>query len=763
MKTTLKIAKTELQTLFYSPVAWLILVVFTCQASIVYTDIFSGLVKYQQFKMPLNSATLSVFSGMRGLFIAVQNYLFLYIPLLTMNIVSKELGNGSIKLLYSSPLTNTQIILGKYIALVVYGLSLIAILGVLVLHAAFNINHADLPAVLSGLLGLFLLTCAYAAIGLFMSSLTSYPVVAAICTIGTFGLLAYIKGVWQDVAFVRDITYWLAISGRVETFIRGMLTSEDILYFVLVIVLFVGLSILKMQTSRQKSSRVITLGKYATVILGTMLIGYVSALPAMKTYYDATATKNNTLTKSSQEVMKKLKGNITINTYSNMLSQNYFLALPMYYKMDVERFDQYTRFKPDIKLNYYYYYHKADNSFLDKTYPNLSDKQRLDTMKRIQNWDFDISTYDAIKKQVDLKEEDYRFVRTIESSNGKKTFLRIYDDIMKLPSEAEITAAFKRVVMDLPVVGFVTGQGERESNGEGDRGYNMFAQEKTFRYALINQGFDFANITLDKEVPDSVRILVIAEMKKGFTPAEMENLNRYINKGGNLIIAAEPGRQESMNPVLAPLGVQMMPGILVKPSDKFLADLMLLKPTKQAVEFSKHFEEMKERHQVLTMPTAAALDVRTDKGFKVTTLFTSDSTKSWIEHETTNFIDDTVILNAAAGEVKKPYTAVVGLSRTINNKEQKILVTGDADWLSNGELSMGRKNINAANFSLMNAAFFWLSDGEVPIDMHRDKSPDTSLSTTEKGWAVTSVLLKWLFPALLIAAGLLTWIRRRGR
>ncbi len=335
--------------------------------------------------------------------------------------------------------------------------------------------------------------------------------------------------------------------------------------------------------------------------------------------------------------------------------------------------------------------------------------------------------------------------------------------MMRLPSEAEITAAIKRLVMDLPIVGFVTGQGERESNGEGDRGYNMFAQEKGFRYALINQGFDFTNISLDREVPDSVRILVIAEMKKGFTPVEQDNLNKYLSKGGNLLIAGEPGRQEFMNPVLAPLGVQLMPGVLVKPNEKFQAGLMLLKPTGQALDFSWHFNQMKERRQVLTMPSAAALDVQTDKGFKVTTLFTSDSTQSWIEHETTNFIDDSVILNTAAGEVKKPYPTVVSLSRKINNQEQRIIVTGDADWLSNSELGMRRKDINAANFPLMNAAFFWLSNGEVPIDMHRDPPLDTTLSTTEDSWGITRTLLKWVFPALLIAAGLFTWIRRRGR
>jgi ABC-2 type transport system permease protein len=763
MKTIYRIARTELQTLFFSPVAWLILVVFACQASITYTDSFQNLVKWQSLKLPLNSATLSIFAGMRGLFTAVQTYLFLYIPLLTMGVMSRELGSGSIKLLYSSPLTNSQIILGKYMALVVYCLTLMALLGIFGLHAIISINSVDIPAILSGMLGLFLLACAYASIGLFMSSLTTYPVVAAMGTIGIFGILAYIKGIGQDIEFVRDITYWLAISGRVDTFISGLLTSEDLLYFILVIGLFLALSILKMQTSRQKSPRMVTFGKYAAVIGITMLIGYVSALPSWKGFYDTTATKVNTLTKSSQEVMSKLKGGVTINTYSNMLAENYYLALPIYYKIDVDRFKQYTRFKPEIKLNYYYYYHKANNQFLDKQYPALTDKQRLDTIKKVYGWDFDISSYDAIKDKVDLEPEQFRFVRTLESANGKKTFLRVYDDMLRLPSEAEITAAFKRLASDLPVVGFLTGHGERESDGPQDRGYNMIAQDKTFRYALINQGFDFTNVSLDKDIPANIRILVIAEMKKALLPEEMERLNRYIAKGGNLIIAGEPGRQEFMNPLTAPLGVQMQPGILVKPSPKHQADLLLCKPTKEALEFSQYFKTMKERRQVLVMPTAGALSFSTDKGFAVKTFFTSDSTGSWDELETTNFVDDTVLLNTAAGEIQKPYPTVIGLSRKINNKEQKILITGDADWLSNGELGMGRKEINSGNFGLVNTAFFWLSDGEVPIDMHRDPSPDTSLSIGEKGWAISNTLLKWVLPCLLIAAGLIIWIRRRGR
>ena len=68
--------------------------------------------------------TLGIFGGQRGLFVAVQSYLYLYIPLLTMGLMSRELGSGSIKLLYSSPVTNVQIILGKYCSMLAYGLVL---------------------------------------------------------------------------------------------------------------------------------------------------------------------------------------------------------------------------------------------------------------------------------------------------------------------------------------------------------------------------------------------------------------------------------------------------------------------------------------------------------------------------------------------------------------------------------------------------------------------------------------------------------------
>ena len=112
MNMIYKIAKTELQMLFYSPVAWLVLIIFTFQSGMI----FSGMIEMIEREQAMGYDPLFISSSLfNRLFYSVQDYLFLYIPLLTMGLVSRDLSGGTIKLLHSSPMTNTQIILGKFV------------------------------------------------------------------------------------------------------------------------------------------------------------------------------------------------------------------------------------------------------------------------------------------------------------------------------------------------------------------------------------------------------------------------------------------------------------------------------------------------------------------------------------------------------------------------------------------------------------------------------------------------------------------------
>jgi len=98
-KMIYNIARTELQMLFYSPVAWLILVVFGVQSGMLFADQLAGLVSSQEMGYDIQGSTISIFaSRWGGVFTTMQNYLYFYIPLLTMSLVSKELSSGSIRL-----------------------------------------------------------------------------------------------------------------------------------------------------------------------------------------------------------------------------------------------------------------------------------------------------------------------------------------------------------------------------------------------------------------------------------------------------------------------------------------------------------------------------------------------------------------------------------------------------------------------------------------------------------------------------------------
>ncbi len=764
LKAIYKIAHTELQTLFYSPIAWLILIVFTFQASMTFSNIFIDFARSQDLGYKLWSATLGTYSGMFGLFTVTQNYLYLYIPLLTMGVISREYSSGSIKLLYSSPLTNTQIILGKYLSMIIYALVMIGALMIFAVFSMATIEHVDIPAILSGLLGLYLLMCAYAAIGLFMSSVTSYQLVAAIGTFAILAVLNFINTVWQDIEFVRDITYWLSINGRANEFVGGLICSEDVLYFLIVISLFISLTIIRLQAVRQKLRFSTTFSKYLLVVFVTISLGYLSSRPKLMTYYDTTRTKVNTLTPNSQDIVARLGGGLTITTYVNILDRYFSYGLPRGINNDLQRFRQYWRFKPEIKFKYVYYYDKAVNPDLDRNNPNLSDRERM--VKLCRSWRLDSNMFkrpEEIKQIIDLSGEKNRFVRLLERDDGQKTFLRVFDDPYVHPFESEISAAFKRLVMELPRVGFLKGHGERDCIREGDRDYNKFAQDKPFRYSLINNGFDFQEVTLDKEIPENIKILVIADMRNPLTPEETAYLNHYIARGGNLLIAGEPRRQEAMNPLIERFGVQFIPGRLVKKSENYQPDFIISTPTKEAGIFSYIFENMIAREQVVTMPSATGLSYTTDKGFNVTPLFMSDTTDCWNEIETTDFIDDTVRFNPTAGEVKCSYTTILALSRKVGEKEQKIIIFGDADCISNGEISIGRKNIPARNYSLVNGAFYWMSDEEVPINVTRPTPPDRAVRVSLTGMEIWKIVFMGGVTAILIFFSIFIWIRRRGR
>ena len=769
MKKICRIAKAELLTMFYSPVAWLILIVFTIQMGISYVAILKGVTNTQHMGYNYGSLTPSLLlDQIDGLFTVMQKYLYLYMPLLTMGLMSREYSSGTIKLLYSSPITAKDIILGKFLGMLYYGAILLGILLVLVLGFAVTVDNFNYAELFSGILGIFLLLGAYSAIGLFVSSLTSYQVVAAIGTLVLLAVLNYANQLWQDIAFVREITYWICLSGRSGPMTGGLICSEDVIYFLVVIAMFLSLSILKLQATRQSESKIKTVGKYVALIAGVVVVGYITSRPVFMYYYDVTETKRNTLSTGSQEVMANLDGKVTITTYVNILDDNSYLAMPSTVKEDEDRFKQYLRFKPDMKLKYVYYYADAGNPRFERIYPGLSPKEQMEKEAELKEVNPQLFLpVEEVAKTIDLSGEGYHFVRVIERENGQSAFLRLFNDMMKLPGESEISIAFKRFTTKLPIVGFLAGQGEPAITGEGlSRDYTMFADTKTFRQSLVNQGFDVQTVSVSdgQEIPDNIDIIVIADMNRPLTDEEQAKLDKYIARGGNMLIAGRARKHEAMNPLVEQFGIKFLPGTLVQKHVDEGPNVVYMSATPEMQQLSYLMEPLgPPRNAKVVMADASGMEYTTDKGYDVKVILRTDSTGCWNETETIDFVNDSVACNPAAGEVEQSYPTGLALTRKVGEKEQRILVLSDATAISNGELSGRRRIYNVLNYTLITGGFNWFSYGEAPIDIRRPSPTDMKSTLTRDDMVYVKAICFGILPGLLLLFAVISGVRRQRR
>lgn len=767
MKMIFKIAKTELRTLFYSPIAWFLMIVFLIQCGLTYINMLDSNARSQEMGgrglLYMAELTSRIFTGKGGLFSSVMQNLYLYIPLLTMGLISREINGGTMKLLYSSPIKVSEIIFGKFVSMMVYSLVLVSIVALFMVAGFFNIVSVDSGMLLSALLGFYLLLCTYSAIGLFMSCLTTYQVVAAVSTFVMIGILSYIGTLWQNIDFVRDLTYFLSISGRTGHMLNGLITTKDIIYFLVIIYIFLGLSIYKLKSGRESKPAVVKAGRYVAIIVSALLIGYISSIPALIGYVDTTANQNRTLTPNAQRIIQQLGNDkLEVIAYSNLMEQHGYLGLPAMRNNYLSVWEPYTRFKSDIDFKVINYYDTAGmDDYMLKEHPGKSVKQLGEIYASNNQTDLSIfKTPEEINKIIDLKPEKYRFVMQLKYKN-KTTFLRVFDDQQVFPGETEVSAAFKRLLTaKLPKIAFLTGNLERGIDKIGERDYMTQANASTFRYSLVNQGFDVDTLSLEtKDIPKDVSTLVIADPKTGFSAVTLSKIKAYIAKGGNLLIAGEPGKQALLNPVLEQLGVQMMEGKIVQPSKELSPELVLNQMTSTTAGFTKTVADKFKDSVVVTMPGATGLTYMAKDNFVVKPLLLSDGKNSWITKDRIVTDSAAIVFSAARGDVKKSVPTAIALSRKINGKEQRIVVAGDADFMSNGELR--RYNVQTANFFFNTALFSWLNYGEFPIDTSRPDSADKRVKVTVAQVAMLKILFVWVLPAVLVALGAILLIRRK--
>ena len=765
MKTIYRIAKSELHSLFYSPIAWLVLVLFTFQLSMAFTErVIWELRSIVLGNRPTTDLTAYFLISGFGtpLFTAVLSYLYIYIPLLTMGLMSREYGSGSIKLLYSSPITSTQIILGKFFSMMLYGLIMIGIIAVYVVFYACVIKDMDYSIPVTGLIGIYLIICLYSAVGLFISCLTSYQVVAAIGTFAVLGVLNVLPGALQGVDFWRDITWWLGTGTHGA--IAGLVSSEDVLYYLLMTFLFIALSVMKLRFSKQSKPWYVKAAKYCALVVAVVAAGYVTSRRGNLLVTDFSRNEQLTLTPKSREIVERFKDDkLTLTTYVNILDAHMSAkTLPKSRNADIRVFSKYYRFMPDMEFKYVYYYNNMADGHGHYDGANLEEEARK--VAKSEGLDFDdILSPEEIAETIDLSGEKYRVTRVLEDSEGNKTFLRMFDDLFPYPGEQEISVALLRMKEGPVKLGFLTGHGERSIRGSGERDLGGIFNGVGNRHSLINQGYEPVEVPLGDgdRIPDDIDILVVPDIAEPLSPQSLDELRRYIAEGRNLIVTTDVNRSEVANPLLAEFGVETVPGALVQVQPDYAPTNVYARFSPEATRIDQTLGNWSANGFPLSLSASSALQLVADKGFQVTPLAYSPQ-GAWLERESLDFSGDPPVFNPQAGETDNPLPVALALTRQVNGKEQRVMIFGDTDWMSLGEITRTRY-FGVANNSLTTLMCQWTAYYEYPVYFPRPVQPDDKiyLDYGDRRWLNWSFLV--VFPALILIAYLFIWCKRRGK
>jgi ABC-2 type transport system permease protein len=235
MSNILAIAHKELKSYFASPIAYVVIGF----AAILFGWFFINLLYYFD-RMSLQAGggfggpeTVNVNEMLISpLFLNVSVILLFTLPLVTMRTYSEEKRSGTIELLLTAPLTDTQIVVGKFLgALVLY----LAMMAVTLVHIGFlfAFGNPEWQPVVTGYLGLILMGSCFLSLGLFVSSLTRNQIIAGMITFAVFLMFWVINWISTFTGpTTQAVLNYLSITEHLNDFARGVIDTKHIIYYV---------------------------------------------------------------------------------------------------------------------------------------------------------------------------------------------------------------------------------------------------------------------------------------------------------------------------------------------------------------------------------------------------------------------------------------------------------------------------------------------------------------------------------------------------
>ncbi len=240
MKNVLAVFQKETKYYFVSPIAYVVLTVFFIISGYFFYNILSifmersmfAAMQSQQFGGPPPSFDVPSLVT-RNFFGVLSTVILFMLPMITMATFADEKRRGTMELLMTSPITNLQVILGKFLgALTFFLVMLLPTLLYMLFVLVYSSPRMALGPILSGYLGLILLGGSLISLGIFISTLTENQIVAASVTFGAFLILWVIDlSARSGGPFLQEVLRYLSVLNHFEDFSKGVIDTSSVIAY----------------------------------------------------------------------------------------------------------------------------------------------------------------------------------------------------------------------------------------------------------------------------------------------------------------------------------------------------------------------------------------------------------------------------------------------------------------------------------------------------------------------------------------------------
>jgi ABC-type uncharacterized transport system involved in gliding motility auxiliary subunit len=434
-----------------------------------------------------------------------------------------------------------------------------------------------------------------------------------------------------------------------------------------------------------------------------VLVGLLAWLSTRYSYEaDWTSSGRNTLSVDSSKLLDKMPGPIHITAFARET-----LGVRRHISGLVAR---YQRHKPDVEL-----------SFVNPD----ADPDRVRELGITLDGELLVAYQGRSEKVQDLSEQD------------------LTNALLRIAHQKE-----RRVV-------FLEGHGERDPHGQANHDLGKFG-------ALLEQkGIGLETLTLAEtpQIPADTSLLVIADPRTPLLVGEVQIINRYVREGGNFLWLAEPGNAAGLEAVAETLGVEFLPGVVVDATTQLFG---IDDPAFALIPDYPMHAITREMNSLTLFPQAAALEVSVPEGWQGEPLLTTLD-RAWTEIGERR---GTIRFDPDSDERMGPLDIGFALHRPQQKSapsagerptEQRVVVIGDADFISNAFLG------NGGNIDLGLSLFNWLNHDDSLVTITARTATDINLELSKTAQIMIGFGFLFGLPLLLLGAGLTIWWRRRRR